>query len=143
MFSTLHKTNFKFSPTFILSSANAFDLDKPQILSFGNELNLRYSSRDNLQVQKITQCLAKLMGWVPPISRPNGSKMTRGKCIRFFGLKITLVKKKRRKYSGHFKRHISRHSLLFEYFLISYRKLNRSIVILTYQMDWYKSIIGI
>ena len=54
----------------------------------------RYSSRDNLQVQKITLCSAKLMGWVPPISRPNGSKMTRGKCIRFFGLKITLVKKK-------------------------------------------------
>ena len=38
MFSTLHKTNFKFSVTFILLSANAFDLDKPKILSFGNEL---------------------------------------------------------------------------------------------------------
>ena len=33
-----HKTNFKFLVTFILSSANAFDLDKPKILSFDNEL---------------------------------------------------------------------------------------------------------
>ena len=56
----------------------------------------RYSSRDNRQVQKITLCSAKLMGWDPPISRPNGSKMTRGKCIRFFGLKITLVEKKKK-----------------------------------------------
>ena len=40
MFSTLHKTNFKFSVTLILSSANIFDLDKPKILSFGNELKL-------------------------------------------------------------------------------------------------------
>ena len=38
MFSTLHKTNFKFSVTFILSSANAFNLDKPKMLSYGNEL---------------------------------------------------------------------------------------------------------
>ena len=38
MFSTFHKTNFKFSVTFILSSANAFDLDKPKILSFGKEI---------------------------------------------------------------------------------------------------------
>ena len=37
MFSTLHKSNFKFSVTFILPSANAFDLDKPKILSFVNE----------------------------------------------------------------------------------------------------------
>ena len=37
-FSTLHKSNFKISVTFILSSANAFDLDKPKVLSFGNEL---------------------------------------------------------------------------------------------------------
>ena len=39
MFSTLRKINFKFSVTFILSSADAFNLDKPKILSFGNELN--------------------------------------------------------------------------------------------------------
>ena len=39
MFSTLHKTNFKLSFTFILSSANAFNLDQSKILSFGNGLN--------------------------------------------------------------------------------------------------------
>ena len=39
MFSTLHKTNFKSSVTFILSYANTFNLDKPKILSFRNELN--------------------------------------------------------------------------------------------------------
>ena len=38
MFSTLHKTNIKFSVTSILSSATAFELDKPKILLFGNEL---------------------------------------------------------------------------------------------------------
>ena len=36
--SILYKTNFKFPVTFILSYANAFDLDKPHILLFGNEL---------------------------------------------------------------------------------------------------------
>ena len=39
MFSTLYKANFKSSVTFILSSANTINLDKPKILSFGNELN--------------------------------------------------------------------------------------------------------
>ena len=37
MFSTLHKTKFKFSVTFILSSAHAFNLDRSKILSFGKE----------------------------------------------------------------------------------------------------------
>ena len=44
MISTLHKSNFKFSVTFILSSVNSFDLDKPKILSFGNELKNLYSN---------------------------------------------------------------------------------------------------
>ena len=44
MFSTLHKTNFKFSVTFTLSSANAFDSDKPKILLFGNELKSTLSA---------------------------------------------------------------------------------------------------
>ena len=38
MFSTLLKTSFNFAVTFILSSANAFNLDKSKILSFGKEL---------------------------------------------------------------------------------------------------------
>ena len=38
MFSTLPKTNLIFSVTFILSSANAFNLDQSTILSFGKEL---------------------------------------------------------------------------------------------------------
>ena len=36
---------FKFSITFNLSSANAFDLEKPKILSFGNELTF-YHTRE-------------------------------------------------------------------------------------------------
>ena len=40
MFSTLSKTNFNFSPAFILSSANAFNLDQSKILSFGKELRV-------------------------------------------------------------------------------------------------------
>ena len=38
MFSTLPKTYLTFSVTFILSSANAFHLDKSSNLSFGKEL---------------------------------------------------------------------------------------------------------
>ena len=40
MFSTLQKTNFGFSVTSILSSANAFDLDKLKILSCGNDIKV-------------------------------------------------------------------------------------------------------
>ena len=53
MFSTIHKTDFKFSVTFNSSSANAFDLDKPEILSFGNEL----SSRQTLSYPSALQTL--------------------------------------------------------------------------------------
>ena len=38
MFSSLPKTNFNFSVTFILLSANAFNLDHFEILLFGKEL---------------------------------------------------------------------------------------------------------
>ena len=38
MFSTLPKTNFNFSVTSILSSANAFNLDLSEILTCGKEL---------------------------------------------------------------------------------------------------------
>ena len=40
MFSTLHKTNFKLSITFILSFANAFNLDQSKILLSGNGLKI-------------------------------------------------------------------------------------------------------
>ena len=40
MFSTLTITNFNFSVSFILSTANAFNLDQSKILSFGKELNM-------------------------------------------------------------------------------------------------------
>ena len=40
MFSTIPKTNFNFSVTFVLSSANAFNLDKSKILSYGKELKV-------------------------------------------------------------------------------------------------------
>ena len=39
MFSTLSKTNFYFSVTYILSSANAFNLDQSKILLFSNGFN--------------------------------------------------------------------------------------------------------
>ena len=38
MFSTLSKPNFNFLFTFILSSANTFNLGQSKILSFGKEL---------------------------------------------------------------------------------------------------------
>ena len=38
-FSSHQETNFNFSVAFILSSANAFNLDQSNILSFGKELN--------------------------------------------------------------------------------------------------------
>ena len=40
MFSTLPKTNFNFSVTFILSPAYAFKLDQSEILLFGKELSV-------------------------------------------------------------------------------------------------------
>ena len=39
MFSTLPETTFKFSITFILSSANTLNLDQSEILLFGKEKN--------------------------------------------------------------------------------------------------------
>ena len=42
-FSTLPKLNFNFSFTFILSSANALNLDQSVILSFGKELTLYHT----------------------------------------------------------------------------------------------------
>ena len=42
MFSTLPKSNFNFWVTFILSSANAFNLDQSKNLSFGKELKTIY-----------------------------------------------------------------------------------------------------
>ena len=46
MFSTLCKTNFKFSAKFILSSANAFNFEKSKNLSFGKELHLCVNALD-------------------------------------------------------------------------------------------------
>ena len=40
MFSAHPNTNFNFWITFILSSANAFNLDYSKILSFGKELSI-------------------------------------------------------------------------------------------------------
>ena len=38
MFSTVPKTNFNFSVTFILLSANAFNLEESKILTFGKRV---------------------------------------------------------------------------------------------------------
>ena len=43
MFSTFSETNFKFSVTITLSSANTFNLDRSKILSFGTELKWPYN----------------------------------------------------------------------------------------------------
>ena len=43
MLSTLPECNFSFSFTFILWSANAFNLDQSKILSFGKELTLYHT----------------------------------------------------------------------------------------------------
>ena len=40
MFSTLFKTNFTFSVTFIFLSANAFNFNQSDISCFGKDLNL-------------------------------------------------------------------------------------------------------
>ena len=45
MFPTFPKTNFNFSFTFILSSANAFNLDQSKILSFGKGLSLYQTTK--------------------------------------------------------------------------------------------------
>ena len=44
MFSILHKTNFKFSVTFILLSAHAFNLEQSNMLLFGKELIQPYEA---------------------------------------------------------------------------------------------------
>ena len=51
MFSTLPKTNFDyFSATFILSSANAFNLDQSINLSFGKELGPHFTQNDKAKL---------------------------------------------------------------------------------------------
>ena len=58
MFSTLHRTKFNFSVTFIVSSASAFNLDQCKILSFGKEFN---------QFSVTLQSMRKL--WTVPYER--------------------------------------------------------------------------
>ena len=55
MFSTLPKTNFNISTTFILSSANAFNLNRSKISSFGKELRKGKNS-GNLHFFLFLQC---------------------------------------------------------------------------------------
>ena len=61
MFSTLPKTNFNFSVTFILSSAIAFNLDQSKNLPFGKELkkSLQYHSNqeNHGDIYKVTHCV--------------------------------------------------------------------------------------
>ena len=51
MFSTLPKTNSSFSVTYILSSANAFNLEQSKILSCGKELSTVFQQQSFLQAQ--------------------------------------------------------------------------------------------
>ena len=55
MFSTLLKTNFNFWVTFILLSANAFNLDQPKILLFGKALTLDHT------IHKLIKILKKML----------------------------------------------------------------------------------
>ena len=50
MFSTLPKTNFNFSVTFILSSANALKLDQSKILLFGKGLKAFADDNVNMMI---------------------------------------------------------------------------------------------
>ena len=54
MFSTLPKPIFNTSFTFILSSANTFNLDQSKILSFGKELT-HYQTKNFLDWSKLKQ----------------------------------------------------------------------------------------
>ena len=59
MFSTIVKTNFNIWVTFILASANGFNLDQSKILSFGKELNIGLLGKklENLPpILKISLC---------------------------------------------------------------------------------------
>ena len=53
MFSTLPKTNFSFFFTFILSSANAFNLDQSKNMSFGKESKVMHANEMLLFTQKL------------------------------------------------------------------------------------------
>ena len=53
---TVQKANFKFSVTFTLLSANAFNLDWPEILSFGKEFSDQGCSCSVIFV-KFTHCV--------------------------------------------------------------------------------------
>ena len=44
-FSTLLESSFKFSFTFMLSTANAFNLDQSKIFSYGKELTLSQTTK--------------------------------------------------------------------------------------------------
>ena len=60
-----YPSQIKFSVTFVLSSANAFNIDKPKILSFGNELRQTFEGKvNNLkchgQISNIFQRMAVL-----------------------------------------------------------------------------------
>ena len=51
MFSTFPKTNLTSLVTFILSSANALNLDWSKVLSFGKELNGRFKSQNEKKLK--------------------------------------------------------------------------------------------
>ena len=53
MFSTLPKTDFNFSITFILSSANVLSFDQPKSLFFGNGLTLYQTMRKDSSVNDV------------------------------------------------------------------------------------------
>ena len=59
MFSTLHKTKFSFSPTFILLSADAFNLNQFKNLLFGKEL--RYPTCIIFQVLDELLCILRTL----------------------------------------------------------------------------------
>ena len=77
MFSTLLNTNFKFSLTFILSSANAFNLDKSKFFLFGKELTPEAlhaelnSYTDNVDQNQNSQICNMTLGHYFSVSLPN------------------------------------------------------------------------
>ena len=88
IFSTLSNTNFNFSVTFILSSANAFNLDKSKILLSGKGLKSNYLVLPQMLLKYIhSLCLQ------PNFPRPHHLiefcfRSSNAKCLCFFLLYI-------------------------------------------------------
>ena len=70
IFSTLPITNFNFTPPFILSSANPFNLDQSKILSFGKEVTRMLTNSNCFRLHKYTSNWLTFFHTIPTIDDP-------------------------------------------------------------------------